>query len=67
MSKVLNERKTKMQPRMNLKANVLYFDTKSEQYFYTPSAPGVIWLTPQEADYMFDADVDAIIVELESI
>ena len=56
-----------MQPRMNLKADVLYFDTKSEQYFYTPGGPGVIWLTPQEADYMFDADVDAIIVELESI
>lgn len=48
--------------RKALKTETLYFEIASEQYFYTPSGEGVIWLTPQEADNEFGWDVDAIII-----
>lgn len=52
----------RMMQRKDVKPDTLYFDCKTEQYFWTPNGNGVIWLTPQEADYQFDADVDAVIV-----
>ena len=52
--------------RNDLKSNELYFDYKSEQYFYTPNPPGVIWLTADEADQMFGKSIPAnFIDELE--
>lgn len=54
--------------RNDLESDELYFDYKSAQYFYTPNPPGVIWLTPEEADQMFGSDTPAnFIDELEEI
>ena len=54
--------------RNDLKTDELYFDCKSEQYFYTPNPPGVIWLSGYEVDQMFDKDTPAnFIDELEKI
>lgn len=50
--------------RENLRANVLYYDTVSEQYFYTPNAPGVIWLDSGLADYEF-GNIQPVVVALE--
>jgi hypothetical protein len=53
--------------RNDLESDVLYLEAKSDQYFYTPNPPGVIWLTVEEADQMF-GDVPAnCIDELEEI
>lgn len=51
--------------RKNLVPDVLYYDTYSEQYFFTPNPYGVIWLTDEEATDIFDEP--AIVVELEKI
>ena len=51
--------------RNDLNTDELYYDYKSDQYFYTPNPPGVIWLTPEEADEMFGKDTPANFVELE--
>jgi hypothetical protein len=52
--------------RNDLKPDELYFDYKSEQYFYTPNPPGVIWLSGYEVDQMFGSDTPAnFIDELE--
>jgi hypothetical protein len=54
--------------RNDLESDVLYYDYKSEEYFYTPNAPGVIWLTAEEADEMFGKNTPAnFIEELEEI
>ena len=49
--------------RINLKPDTLYFNYKSEQYFYTPNPPGVIWLSGYEVDQMFDKDTPAIFID----
>ena len=52
--------------RSELEADVLYFDYKTMEYFYTPNPPGVIWLTTAEADEVFGKDTPAnFIDELE--
>ena len=51
--------------RKNLVPNALYYDRDSEQYFFTPSVEGVVWLTDEEASCIFDEP--AIVVELEKI
>jgi hypothetical protein len=52
--------------RNELEADVLYFDYKTMEYFYTPNPPGVIWLTAEEADEVFGKDTPAnFIDELE--
>ena len=61
-------RESKNMKRNDLESDVLYFDYKSAQYFYTPNPPGVIWLTVEEADEMFGKDTPAnFIDELEEI
>jgi hypothetical protein len=61
-------RESKNMKRNDLKPDELYFDYDSEQYFYTPNPPGVIWLTSEEADEMFGPDTPAnFIEELEEI
>ena len=61
-------RESKSMKRNDLKTDELYFDCKSEQYFYTPNPPGVIWLSGYEVDQMFDKDTPAnFIDELEEI
>jgi hypothetical protein len=52
--------------RENLKSDVLYYDTVSEQYFYTPNAPGVIWIDDDVADSEF-VNTEAVVVALEVI
>ena len=52
--------------RNNLRSNVLYFDTISEQYFYTPNAPGVIWIDSEVADLEF-GNIEPVVVALEVI
>ncbi len=49
--------------RNDLESDTLYFDYDSEQYFYTPNPPGVIWLTSEEADEMFGPDTPANFIE----
>ena len=49
--------------RNDLKTNQLYFDYDSEEYFYTPNPPGVIWLTSEEADEIFGSDTPANFIE----
>jgi hypothetical protein len=49
--------------RDELKADTLYLEGESAQYFYTPNPPGVIWLTVQEADDMFGGDTPANFIE----
>lgn len=49
--------------RKELEADVLYFDYKSSQYFYTPNPPGVVWLTVEEADEMFGEETPASFIE----
>ena len=59
-------RENKSMKRNDLKPDELYFDYKSEQYFYTPNPPGVIWLSGYEVDQMFGSDTPAnFIDELE--
>lgn len=48
--------------RADLRSEILYFDCASEQYFYTPNPPGVIWLTPTEAELLFDIEVETVLV-----
>lgn len=45
--------------REDLEPDVLYLDCERAQYFYTSNPPGVIWLTPEEADEMFGSDTPA--------
>lgn len=52
--------------RKNLREDVLYYDTISEQYFYTPNAPGVIWIDSEVADYEF-GNIKPVVVALEVI
>ena len=52
--------------RNNLRSDVLYFDTISEQYFYTPNAPGVIWIDSEVADLEF-GNIKPVVVALEVI
>ena len=49
--------------RNDLEADVLYFDYKTMEYFYTPNPPGVVWLTTAEADRMFGPTVPANFIE----
>lgn len=49
-------------PRKSLKPEVLYLDCDRAEYFYSPSLPGVVWLTPEEADDMFGEDTAAIAI-----
>jgi hypothetical protein len=49
--------------RSELEADVLYLDMSRAEYFYTPNPPGVIWLTPQEADDMFGFATPANCIE----
>jgi hypothetical protein len=59
-------RESKSMKRKDLEADVLYFDYKTMEYFYTPNPPGVIWLTADEADEVFGKDTPAnFINELE--
>ena len=52
--------------RNEIEADVLYLDMSKAEYFYTPNPPGVIWLTPEEADEMFGEETPAnCIDELE--
>ena len=54
--------------RNSLKSDELYLEMESVTYFYTPNPPGVIWLTPEEADQMFGLETPAnCIEELEKI
>ena len=45
--------------RNDLKPDTLYLEGDSATYFYTPNPPGVIWLTPEEADEMFGSETPA--------
>ena len=57
-----------MFPRNSLKTDTLYLEGESAEYFYTPNPPGVIWLTPEEADEIFGPDLPAICInKLEEI
>ena len=56
-------RENKNMMRNDLESDTLYFDNDSEQYFYTPNPPGVIWLTSEEADEMFGPDTPANFIE----
>ena len=52
--------------RNEIEADVLYLDMSKAEYVYTPNPPGVIWLTPEEADEMFGSETPAnCIDELE--
>ena len=54
--------------RNDLKPDELYLEGENAQYFYTPNPPGVIWLTPEEADQMFGLETPAnFIDQLEEI
>jgi hypothetical protein len=53
--------------RNDLNADELYFDSETEQYFYTPNPPGVIWLSGYEVDQMFGSYPANIIDQLESV
>lgn len=60
------ENKSMTTKRNDLKPDVLYFNYKSGDYFYTPNPPGVIWLEADEADQMFGKNTPAnFIDELE--
>ena len=56
-------RESKSMKRNELEADVLYFDYKTMEYFYTPNPPGVVWLTTAEADRMFGPTVPANFIE----
>jgi hypothetical protein len=49
----------KLVTRDQLEADVLYLDMERAQYFYTPNPPGVVWLSPEEADAMFGEETPA--------
>ena len=59
----VRESKSMITKRSELEADVLYLDYNTAQYFYSPNPPGVVWLTPDEADEMFGEDTPANVIE----